>query len=1451
MNVDWRAIRPLNGGRDKGFEELCAQLARWEVGNRARFIRKGNPDAGVECYAISGSGSEWAWQAKYFLTLGDSSWTQLDGSVRTALQKHPQLTRYIVCLPIDLPDARVPGQQSALEKWDARVEKWKAWASGRGMTVEFAYWGSSELLERLTKPEHVGRVQFWFDATGFDENWFARRFEEARDTAGPRYTPEVHVDLPIAGRFEAFGRTRRFFDRTIASIRRLEADWSSACSYGPSRLGKERDAEVEAGIGMVSEDAFVSAGKVSIGMGIEEIVTAGSSVDVQPSGTLPFEDMANKIAAVESVVDGVVQHLLTRQSEHRVLSQYRYQFEQFSEKLRKTRGELVEAQRWGGARVMIVSGQAGTGKTHLLCDVAHHRLGEGRPTVLLLGQCFTGDGAPWGQAAELLDACDRSAAEFVGALECAAQAASVRALVLIDALNEGKGLSIWPTHLPAFLAHFARSDWIGVVLSVRSSYDKLIPVSVRESAVVATHRGFGERSYDAMRTYFKHFGLELPSTPLVAPEFDNPLFLKTLCAGLQGQGATRLRQDINGITAIFELYISSINRRVAEKLALPEWNRAAENALRALVRAFPSVSERWMTVDAAEQMVNGFLPGRPFEESLYRILVVEGILVQEASRRDRIGRGREIVFIAYERLADHLLTEVLLDADFDPANAAAAFEPGGRLFEVAEGGYETRGMLEALCIQLPERTGGEVIDVVPKLAQGEGFEGAFTQSLVWRDVATISARTCGLVKARLGPEARDRSVILHALLSLATRPEHPLNARFLDARLRQDEMAERDAWWSVHLHNATSGGGPARRLLDWALAVSPTSQLDEDLIDLCAVTLAWMLAASNLAVRHQATRALVNLLTGRLEAARRLVEELANVDDPYITERVYSVAFGVATRSHDPIEVKALAERVYDKVFATGTPPANILLRDYARGVVERAIYLKARIDVDVTRIRPPYQSKPPTFPTEEEVEPLLPSPDHNPHKREEEDWTRNHIGHSVFSGWLRRCTRKTWESSGQWLSLRLDEPSWWESSVSAREIESDSCQFVFDGSQIERYVLWRVFNLGWTTERFGAFDRIWDIDQTGWSGKESMGRKYQKIAYREVLALIADNFQYREYHDDAEREHHYVGPWQNGLRDIDPTVVGTLPIASSLSYMWRNPRVWWTAGRYDNWVDFDQLGDWVVQHDDLPKIEDLLMVTKPGEETTWINGSCYYNLHQDAPVGRGPYDVETGEIAWSITGYLTRAKDAETFVEWAKEQGGVDAGIGDLGRVKNVFVGEHGWAPATHYMQSLPSSLFGESLHSKYGPVCIEPVAIQYPFRSDRGDERGLMNGLRQLPAQRLVERGALRWRGQAADFLDQAGEVVAFDPSLHSTGPSALLLRQDFVKELMFRHGLGLVWTVVCLKSVKLLDPAPGYPLLRISGAYRLSENGLVGFMQPEVRQREPMPWESLGDTGNVSVP
>ena len=659
--------------------------------------------------------------------------------------------------------------------------------------------------------------------------------------------------------------------------------------------------------------------------------------------------------------------------------------------------------------------------------------------------------------------------------------------------------------------------------------------------------------------------------------------------------------------------------------------------------------------------------------------------------------------------------------------------------EVVDGGYATQGLREALCIQLPELTGREVIDLVPRLAQTEGFAEAFTQSLVWRHARTFSERTCDLVRTRLDPGRRDLSSILDALLTLATTPEHHLNARFLNARLRQDEMPARDVWWSVYLHHATSGRwSAARRLWDWALAVSQTTQLDDDLVDLSAMTLAWMLAASNRPVRDRSTKSLVNLLTGRLAAAARLVDGFADVDDPYVVERVYAVAYGVATRSHDPAEVKILAERVYARVFAIGAPPANILLRDYARGVVERALYLGSPIDVDVTRIRPPYNSAPPVFPSEEDVAPLLPSSEQNSYRREDEDWARSHIGHSVLEGELQRVIRDTWGCSGEWLSLGLDHPAWQEPIIPENGTMDPIPVPVLDRSQIERYVLRRVFELGWSTDRFGRFDRTWDLDGIGqFVTKESIGRKYQRIAYREVLGLIADHFQYREYPANVARDHHYVGPWQNWLRDIDPTRAGILPGGRPWSYRQGHSRVWWTAGGYVGWEDVDRLEDWIQRQDDLPRIEDLLMVRNPEEGTRWLNCSSFYRWRQEPPVGRKLFEVESGEVGWWIAAHMTRAEDAEAFLEWVRAQPFVGTGIEPTAEVYNVFVGEHGWAPAAGYSQVPLGGLREGARPIRNVPVRLEALATKYPFRF------GLADGL-------ISERNGCSFRFERSSGLE-----------------------------------------------------------------------------------------------------
>jgi len=69
---------------------------------------------------------------------------------------------------------------------------------------------------------------------------------------------------------------------------------------------------------------------------------------------------------------------------------------------------------------LLLVGDAGTGKTHLFCDVADQRLKRGLPTVVLLGEQFNND-EPWSQIIKLLGlSCSRKE-ELLGALESAGQ----------------------------------------------------------------------------------------------------------------------------------------------------------------------------------------------------------------------------------------------------------------------------------------------------------------------------------------------------------------------------------------------------------------------------------------------------------------------------------------------------------------------------------------------------------------------------------------------------------------------------------------------------------------------------------------------------------------------------------------------------------------------------------------------------------------------------------------------------------------------------------------------------------------------------------------------------------------------------------------------------------------------------------------------------------------------
>ena len=179
MNISWNNIRPLENSLNEGFEELVCQLARKEnIPNKKTFIRKGKPDAGVECLWILDNGDEFVWQAKFFThSLDSGQWGQVDKSVKTALDKHPNLKKFYIAIPNDPPDARKESETSMLGRWNKRVEKWEEWSIEKGMSVEFIPWWSSDLIERLQRPENVGMTYFWFNKEEFTDEWCKEQCE--------------------------------------------------------------------------------------------------------------------------------------------------------------------------------------------------------------------------------------------------------------------------------------------------------------------------------------------------------------------------------------------------------------------------------------------------------------------------------------------------------------------------------------------------------------------------------------------------------------------------------------------------------------------------------------------------------------------------------------------------------------------------------------------------------------------------------------------------------------------------------------------------------------------------------------------------------------------------------------------------------------------------------------------------------------------------------------------------------------------------------------------------------------------------------------------------------------------------------------------------------------------------------------------------------------------------
>ena len=942
-DINFEKIRPVNGNRYAGFEEICCQLAYLEATSAGdAFHRKGpGGDAGVECYSRSPHGKEIGWQAKYVFGWDRNLATQLSRSIQTALDKHPEIVKYIVCLPFDLSDSRIGRGQSAKQKWNNWCRKWKKFAQSRKRDLTIELWGNTELLARLMKVD-PGYLLYWFDRESLTADWFRGQFEQAKDSLGNRYIPESNVELPIRQDFLAFARhsgLQKQIDGWFLSV-------SEEGRYAVNAIRRAAAGGSETHSGPLKKaiDALAfSLGRDPIG----------------PDQPYPLDNW--NVAA--SICLDVAQQALSwvhslppsraggpGNEPERWAQQSLYRLIELLNEIR----DAVASNRWQltNQQAVLLQGPAGIGKSHLLGDIVEHHLQAGGPALLFLGSMFVDDEP----GRQILARLDRPPTEhfrhMLGALDAAAQMANVRTIVCIDALNERHGIDIWPHRLAALLTTFRDFPRVGVVLSCRSTYvPYVLPEQMDNHLFRVNHEGFAGDAGEAAKAYLDKRGIMRPGAPNLVPEFDNPLFLKTCCDFLEKQGQTELPKGMRGVTSLFRFYNEAITQALNRRMHLDPNLDIVPKAIGKFARSLARAGKGYVTKKKAIALFETvFKSEGRLDRSLLSQLESEGLLSIEAVRQKKEA-VTEMARFTFERFSDHEIAKRLLDGHLDPNDVTGSFQIGRPLWKVVFGpaNYKQAGVIEAIAIQLPERTNVEILDVGNSASSV--VRSAFTESLLWREQLHFTARTLELARAML-----ETDELNDLLVSIAAEPSNRFNARFVHERLMQMTMPERDACWSIYLAWRRFNG-PVQTLISWAMR-NGMEPVDADRAHLAATMLAWFLTTSHREVRDKATKALACLLSKRLPLAARLLKDFAGVNDLYVLERLLAACYGAALQGTNERGLDKLAQTTFDTIFADGKPPANALLRDSARGIIEYAAW-RGVLDtsISLTLAQPPYQS--------------------------------------------------------------------------------------------------------------------------------------------------------------------------------------------------------------------------------------------------------------------------------------------------------------------------------------------------------------------------------------------------------------------------------------------------------------------------------------------------------------
>jgi hypothetical protein len=934
--INWHIFNSRFNQREQAaFEELSYLLFCAEFDKKLGVFRYKN-QTGIETEPIENDGKFYGFQAKYYISSISQNKTDIIDSIQKAKTKNSKLNSILLYINQELSESSKPNKKKPQYQID--IED-----AAQQIDIEIEWRVPSHFEVQLTLPENKYIYDIFFGNDGLDQEFFINQVEKEVKNLGPRFDEKLNFELPIAKIFDSISKVNKYSQSIVTKTDK----WLTEKGY---RKLKENEllAEIETELETLRqeiEDWTIEFQKYSV---VEAEITL-----------LP---LVEKIKMFNQKVSDKQRELWDKQYSEK---ENKSKFDSELSRLREVQNsnhefiDNIDDLNINSANhpTLIIQGEAGCGKSHLLGDIATQRKNKFLPTILLLGTTFNNSNTIEKNILNKLDlTC--SFTDFLKSINSIGLLINSRVLILIDAINEGAGADLWKNQIAGFVHEIDKYPAIGLVLAIRSTYfNDIIPNNFKSDSniTIITHEGFKGNEYEALELFCRHYDLKLPNFPILNPEFTNPLFLHLICESVKDLPDKSFPKGFNGINKIYALYKQSLNCKFEEKRHEYKNRDIVTLAIEKFAEAVFNSEYGQLECKEAITLFDNEFSQFPH---LLSDLIEDCVFIK--MRYEYSETPKDIIFFSYQKLGDFFIAEELLKPYNTESEIKDAFVNDAKFQKITDKyQWQYDGIVEAFAILFPERYKVEIIDFVG-LFLGKGYEFQKYQfskylinSLKFRDVNSINVKKIvAWVKKYYANNNHRYEDYLYSLTELIAIPNHPFNSDRLHRILIDNTMPERDSFWQKFLFYYSSYtdnkvAHPIRALIDWAWLPDISNKVDAETVRLVAQTLVWVLASTKNELRDQTTKALVNLLEQQPDILVKTLQSFEKVDDLYISERLYAVAYGCILRTEEDTSIKIIAQYIYDTIFKNGNPPIHILLRDYARNAVEYAIYKNVGLDID------------------------------------------------------------------------------------------------------------------------------------------------------------------------------------------------------------------------------------------------------------------------------------------------------------------------------------------------------------------------------------------------------------------------------------------------------------------------------------------------------------------------